>query len=104
MLSAVMFFCSIVFGQSLVLSSASRRAFNDSGILFLQKYARQYSLTDTFFFDKLKSQLRYPKSSLNTTVQDTYETRKHSQHSYYGTGHRTIEVVLNIRSNEQRYL
>lgn len=95
-------FSCIIFWRLLASTAANRRFFNESGLLFLQKYARQYSLTDTFFFDRVKSQLRYPKNSLNTTIHDTYETRKQIQNSYYGTG--KISIKISMSSKERNHI
>ena len=66
--------------------------FNESGITFLKKYGQLYRLTETFFFERDQTLLQYPETSMNSTIDFTYETRKQSQHSYYGTGLLEVEI------------
>ena len=86
-------FVACIFGLS-----ARRHFYNESGIVFLQKYGRVYSLTD-FFFEKQKACLRYPKNTSNKTINANYKTRKQAQNKYYGTGMSIHKYFLRIIAN-----
>ena len=70
----------------------------------MKKYGQLYRLTETFFFERDKTLLQYPEASMNSTIDFTYETRKQSQHSYYGTGLLEVEIFDWIQCNNRIYI